>query len=112
MERLYRDLLALRRDDPVLRIQDRVECRATAPTPEVIAIHRFHDGRHRLALVNFGEKARLPWVSLGLPDLPGPGGRVLWWSGDPRYGDDGAPPALDGDVVSLPARCALLVGWS
>ena len=40
---LYRTLLHLRRDDPVLRHQDRASTRARALTDDVLAIRRWHD---------------------------------------------------------------------
>jgi maltooligosyltrehalose trehalohydrolase len=52
---LYRTLLGLRRDDPVLRHQDRARTCARALTDDVLAICRWHGGAERLLLANFGE---------------------------------------------------------
>jgi maltooligosyltrehalose trehalohydrolase len=52
---LYRTLLVLRRDDPVLRRQDRSTTRARALTDDLLAIRRWHDGSERLLLANFGD---------------------------------------------------------
>jgi maltooligosyltrehalose trehalohydrolase len=54
---LYRDLLAMRRDDPVLKRQDRLAMRARALSQHVLAIRRSHDGQERLLLANFGDEA-------------------------------------------------------
>jgi maltooligosyltrehalose trehalohydrolase len=56
---LYRALLTLRRDDPVLKHQDRLATRARALDEHVLAIRRFHDGRERLLLANFGDEAAI-----------------------------------------------------
>jgi maltooligosyltrehalose trehalohydrolase len=52
---LYRTLLGLRRDDPVVRCQDRSATRARALTDDLLAIRRWHDGAERLLLANFGD---------------------------------------------------------
>jgi len=52
---LYRTLLRLRREDPVLRNQDRRAARARALTDDLLAIRRWHDGAERLLLANFGD---------------------------------------------------------
>ena len=52
---LYRTLLRLRREDPVLRNQDRRATRARALTDDLLAIRRWHDGAERLLLANFGD---------------------------------------------------------
>ena len=58
---LYRTLLGLRRDDPVLRHQDRESTRARALTPDLLAIRRWHSSyaeqSERLLLANFDEAA-------------------------------------------------------
>jgi maltooligosyltrehalose trehalohydrolase len=103
---LYQTLLHLRRDDPVLRHQDRASTRARAITDDLLAIRRWHDGAERLLLANFGvEVARLTAAFLQALDITGTGG----W--DVRYSTPNAsPPAsavpLDGLVV--PARSAVL----
>jgi maltooligosyltrehalose trehalohydrolase len=108
VERLYRDLLALRRDDPVLRVQDRAATRARAVSAAVVAVHRRRDGAHRLALVNFGGPARVALADAVGAEAPPAGWRLRWWSGDRRYGGAGTAPAVHGGLVDLPARCAAL----
>jgi maltooligosyltrehalose trehalohydrolase len=54
---LYQTLLLLRRDDPVLRHQDRASTRARALTDDLLAIRRWLDGADRLLLANFGDVA-------------------------------------------------------
>lgn len=109
IERLHRDLLSLRRHDPVLRVQDRLRTRATAPTPDLVAMARWSEAGARLLLVNLGSEPRTAWASLnaGLP--PGPW-RTLWHSRDAAYGGDGAAPVIDAEGVTLPDRSATLLG--
>jgi maltooligosyltrehalose trehalohydrolase len=52
---LYRALLGLRREDPVLRHQDRAATRARAISDDLLAIRRWHDGAERLLLASFGD---------------------------------------------------------
>ncbi len=109
MERLYRDLLALRRHDPVLRVPDRTATHAAPLTADVLAVHRWRGAEQRLLLVNFGAAVRLP--ALESPLVP-PSASLVWWSRDARYGGDGAAPTRAHGAVHLPARCAALFAWS
>lgn len=109
MERLYRDLLALRRHDPVLRVQDRTATRALPLTDDMLAVHRRQGDEQRLLLVNFGAGVCLP--ALESPLVP-PSASLIWCSRDARYGGDGARPVLAAGEVHLPARCAALFAWS
>ena len=52
---LYRSLLHLRRDDPVLRHQDRASTRARALTDDLLGVRRWYGDSERLLLANFGE---------------------------------------------------------
>jgi maltooligosyltrehalose trehalohydrolase len=108
IERLHRDLLSLRRHDPVLRHQDRLRTSASAPTPDVMAMARWGDAGTRLLLVNLGEEERLAQASLNL-DLPAGPWRARWHSSDHAYGGDGRSAVIDGEAVTLPARCAVLL---
>ncbi len=108
MERLYRDLLTLRREDPVLRRQDRTATRAVPLTDDVLAMHRWQGEAQRLLLVNFGAAVRLPTPTT--PLLP-PSATLLWCSRDIRYGGDGAAPLRTERDLHLPARCAALFAW-
>ncbi|MER3420966.1 MAG: malto-oligosyltrehalose trehalohydrolase, partial [Chloroflexota bacterium] len=108
MERLYRDLLTLRREDPVLRVQDRAATRAAPLTDDVLAVHRWQGAAQRLLLVNFGAAAHLP---ASTPPLLPPSAVLLWCSRDTRYGGDGMVPLLTEQDLHLPARCAALFAW-
>jgi maltooligosyltrehalose trehalohydrolase len=101
---LYRALLHLRRDDPVLRLQDRSATRARALTPDLLAIRRWHAGQDRLLLANFGNEA-VKVEAAGLKQLElsdDRGWRLLLATPNA----DGASPA---DLLTLPGRSARLL---
>jgi maltooligosyltrehalose trehalohydrolase len=106
---LYTDLLALRRDDLVLAAQDRQRLHATAPSDEVVALHRWTEAGHRLVLVNFGGAMTVPLAGVLAPGGPFEGWRVTWHSNEARYGGDSAPPSLADGAVRLPASTAALL---
>lgn len=90
--RCYRDLLQIRRTDPVLSILDRRNLWAAALDEHVLAIHRWRDGDHRLLLANFGEGVPLPLSPQpSLPAIPAAAWQLLWSSAAPAYWD--SPPA-------------------
>jgi maltooligosyltrehalose trehalohydrolase len=91
MLRLHRDLLALRRADPVFAAQDAQRMHGAVLGPEAFLL-RFlaPDGGDRLVLVNLG--ATLPLVPMPEPLLAPPAGtrwKLLWHSEDPRHGGNG-----------------------
>jgi len=99
---LYRTLLHLRREDTVLRHQDRAATRARALTDDLLAVRRWHGKEERLLLANFGEQpapvaaARLKHLGL---DAAG-GWRQMW----------ATPNATSpGDVFTVPGRSARLL---
>jgi maltooligosyltrehalose trehalohydrolase len=108
---LYTDLLALRRDDPVLSFADRQALRASAPSAAVVAMHRWTAEGERLVLVNLGpERAE---VRLGdvLAERQRPGEwRTQWHSNTARYGGDGEAPRVGADTVSVPGWTAVVLG--
>ncbi len=54
---LYRSMLALRRDDPVLKVATRASMSCVAFGKELIRVRRTHAGQTRTLLVNFGASA-------------------------------------------------------
>jgi maltooligosyltrehalose trehalohydrolase len=104
---LYRTLLHLRRDDPVLRHQDRALTRARAQTDDVLAIRRWHNGAERLLLANFGDGATSgsdgDMQALGV--AAGSRWDMVYATPNVAKLDGGIP--LDGLVV--PARSAMLL---
>jgi maltooligosyltrehalose trehalohydrolase len=91
LNRLYQDLLHIRRTDPVLIDQNREHMEAQALSPNVLAVRRWRDGQERLLVVNFGDSATRiegAW-------------RVLL--------DSGAPTAVEATAVSVQARGATIL---
>jgi maltooligosyltrehalose trehalohydrolase len=89
--RLHKDLLALRREDPVFAAQDRERMHGAVLGAEAFLL-RFlgKGGDDRLLVVNLG--ASLSLVPMAEPLLAPPSGtrwRLLWHSENPRYGGDG-----------------------
>jgi maltooligosyltrehalose trehalohydrolase len=89
--RLHRDLLRLRREDPVFALQDRQRMHGAVLGPEAFLL-RFLDprGDDRLLVINLG--ATLPLLPMPEPLLAPPAGcrwRLLWHSEAPVYGGNG-----------------------
>jgi maltooligosyltrehalose trehalohydrolase len=91
---LHRDLLRLRREDPVFRTQRSGRLDGAVLGPEAFVLRFFaDDGADRLLVVNFGRDLRL--ANAPEPLLAPPAGmlwRVLWSSEAPKYGGAGTPP--------------------
>jgi maltooligosyltrehalose trehalohydrolase len=91
---LHRDLLRLRREDPVLRRQKHRGVDGAVLSLEAFVLRFFGDGEgDRLLLVNFGRDLR--FEPAPEPLLAPPAGcvwRVRWSSEDPRYGGSGTAP--------------------
>ncbi len=94
---LHEDLLRLRREDPVFRVQGAggIDGAVLGPSAFVLRFFAPEQG-DRLLVVNLGkdlELAPAPEPLLGPPE----GGRweTVWDSEQPKYGGSGAPPAED-----------------
>ena len=106
---LHRDLLRLRREDPVFR-EGRLD--GAVLGPEAFVIRFFgEDGGDRLLLVNLGVDLDLePVPEPLLAPLRGLCWEVLWSSEDPRYGGSGAPPPEDEEGCwRLPGQAAVVM---
>jgi maltooligosyltrehalose trehalohydrolase len=55
VQRLYANLLRLRREDPVLTVQDRRATEARAVSHDVLSVRRWRDASERVLVVNFGD---------------------------------------------------------
>ena len=107
----YRDLLKLRREDPVFRAQRTDWIHGAVLGHRAFAL-RFFGGVHgdRLVLVNLGHDLHLrpmPEPLLAPPD----GGQweLLWCSEDPRYAGSGCPPIRTTGVWKIPGHCAVVM---
>src|SRR5262249_27953111 len=95
---LHRDLLRLRREDPVLRAPRRGEFDGAVLGAHAFVLRYFAAAGDRLLVVNLGIDLHLE--STSEPLLAPPEGmiwQIAWSSEDPRYGGRGALP-LDIDV--------------
>jgi len=110
----HRDLLSLRREDPVIRKQDRNRMAGAVLGPAALAL-RYFDPEHgdRLLLVNYGvglelRPAREPLLSPG--ELRH--WRLLWSSNDVRYRGPGIVHPEGPRGWNLPGQCAALLALS
>ncbi|GIX47326.1 MAG: hypothetical protein KatS3mg131_1537 [Candidatus Tectimicrobiota bacterium] len=110
MQRLYADLLRLRRADPVLAQQDRFLLDAWAATPDLLVVAWRHPRTPRLLLANFGAATQLHRSALRT-SLPPGAGRVLLDTAARDYGGRGARSTVTATALSLPAHTALLLAW-
>ena len=105
---LHRDLLALRRRDPVIRAQggNGVQIDGAVLATEAFAL-RFQasdEGDDRLLIVNLGlERVLRPAPEPLLAPPAGASWRLTWSSEDPRYGGGGTPPLRDRALGAAPA---------
>jgi maltooligosyltrehalose trehalohydrolase len=110
---MVRDLLRLRRDDPVFRAQRPGGVDGAVLGPGAFALRYFAEAGHhedRLLVVNLG--ADLPLPAAPEPLLAPPAGRswsLAWSSDDPRYGGQGAAPVITDEGIRLPGEAAVVL---
>jgi maltooligosyltrehalose trehalohydrolase len=110
---LHRDLLQLRREEPVFRrVQRRGDLDGAVIAPEAFILRYFGTGSDdRLLLFNFGSDLHLEIAPE--PLLAPPAGRrwsVQWSSEDPAYGGCGAAaPETEEQGWVLAGRCAMVL---
>jgi maltooligosyltrehalose trehalohydrolase len=108
---LHRDLIKLRKSEPLFSRQDR-RFDGAILGPEAFVVRFFSDGYHndRLLLINLGTELRLmqsPEPLLGPPENTE--WVVQWSTEDPRYGGNGTA-ALDSDLNwIIPAQAAVVL---
>ncbi len=109
---LFRELLRLRRDDPVLRRQDRWNLLAEGLGVALIAVERWDgEGRRRLLLANLGDEAHL---SLDEQAWLGEAAALTWQpilaTSEERFAGPGVAPSplVPGTTIVLPPACAAL----
>jgi maltooligosyltrehalose trehalohydrolase len=107
---LHRDLLRLRREDPVFRAQGEGGFDGAVLAPHAFALRWFGGGDgDRLLVVNLGADlhlARVPEPLLAPPD--GQAWATALTSEDPRYGGHGAMPLRE-DGWRVTAECAFVL---
>jgi maltooligosyltrehalose trehalohydrolase len=108
---LFRDLLALRRDDPVFASQRADRIHGSVLGADALALRYFGEsGDDRLVLLNLGRDLRTGNVAE--PLLAPPAGRawaLRWTSESPRYGGRGIPPVSAGDDWRIVGHGAIVL---
>jgi maltooligosyltrehalose trehalohydrolase len=111
---LYGELLHLRRDDPVLRMQDRWRMLTAAPSASLLAVERWNEQEERrLLLVNFGDRTAF---DAGAQEWLGESAsrtwRVMFSTAEARFGGPGIDAErlalAPGRAIELPERSATL----
>jgi maltooligosyltrehalose trehalohydrolase len=96
----HRELLALRRSDPVLRAaRARRMPVAGMASGRAAVLDLQAGGERRVIAVNFGEATAVPTVDAGRL-------RLVLHSGEPRFGGNAAEPVAEGGAIRLPAHHA------
>ncbi|MGQ7792335.1 alpha-amylase family glycosyl hydrolase [Faunimonas sp. B44] len=106
---LHRDLIRLRREDPVLSHSD-IAIDGAVLGPEAFALRFLSAADDRLLLVNLGPD--LFRRSIADPLVAPPAGgewRLAWSSERPQYGGSGTPPVETPEGWRLPAHSAILM---
>jgi maltooligosyltrehalose trehalohydrolase len=109
---LHCDLLRLRREDPVFRVQRPSGMDGAVLGPEAFVLRFFgEEGDDRLLMVNLGRDLALePTPEPLLAPPPDRGWTIVWSSEDPRYGGGGTA-ALEGVANwHLPGHAAVVLG--
>ncbi len=107
---LHRDLLKLRREDPVFRAQGADGLDGAVLNPELFLVRFFAARDDRLLIVNLGMDAHLNPVPEPLLAPPRDmSWRPLWSSEDPRYGGLGASPSESVEGWFIPGKAAFVL---
>jgi maltooligosyltrehalose trehalohydrolase len=110
MVALHRDLLALRRQDPVFRAQRADWIHGAVLSPDAFVLRFFGDqSGDRLLIINLGrtlhfEPCREPLLA---PPREGQW-EIIWCSEDPKYRGPGCPPVRQPDGWLIPGHCAVV----
>jgi maltooligosyltrehalose trehalohydrolase len=109
---LHRDLLRLRREDPVISRQGKDGFDGAVLSASAFVVRFFSPGYRddRLLVVNLGMDLALnpaPEPLLGSPASTE--WQVLWSTEDPRYGGCGTAPLDSDENWNIPARAAVVL---
>lgn len=109
---LHRDLLRLRRSDPVIRLQGELGLDGAVLADHCFVLRYFAPvDCDRLLIVNLGIDRDLhPSPEPLLAPCTERGWRILWSSEDLRYGGSGTAPLETEDGWKIPGRSAVLLG--
>lgn len=105
------DLLRIRREDPVFRLQAHFGIDGAVLAPEAFVLRYFtKDSDDRIVLVNLGIDLRLDYIPE--PLIAPPEGRIwqiLWSSEDVRYGGKGTPPVERDGRWDIPGKATVVL---
>ena len=109
---MHRDLLRLRKEDPLLGKSPSGSFDGAVLGPSSFVLRFFgREQNYRLIVVNLGQGQRMdpaPEPLLAPPDAHD--WQIQWSSEDPRYGGDGTPPLeTEDENWCLPAYCTVLL---
>jgi maltooligosyltrehalose trehalohydrolase len=109
---LHRDLIALRRADPVLAAEGGPRVDGAILAADAFVLRYFGGDRgDRLLVINLGYAYDLAPAPEPLLAPPAPGGWTLLWSSDsPRYGGPGMPAVTTDADWRIPGQSALFFG--
>ncbi|MYZ46497.1 malto-oligosyltrehalose trehalohydrolase [Rhizobiales bacterium L72] len=108
---LHRDLISLRRSDPVLTAPGTRLDGAVVDKQAFVLRFFGATGEDRLLVVNLGSQVNRD--SIAEPLVAPPAGsrwQIVWSSEDPRYGGAGTPPVESDRGWRMPAEAAILMG--
>jgi maltooligosyltrehalose trehalohydrolase len=107
---MHRDLLRLRREDPVIAARRPGGVDGAVLGPGAFVLRFFGEEEDRLLLVNLEMELHLdPAPEPLLAPLEGCTWDVMWSSEDLRYGGSGMPPIYSEENWRLPGRAAILM---
>jgi maltooligosyltrehalose trehalohydrolase len=108
---LHRDLLTLRRADPVFCLHDAERLHGFALNRDALVLRYLgRDDDTRLLVVNFGGELALPSISHPLSAPPaGKRWQILWSSEDPAYRGSGVPQLDTDEGWRVPAEAAVVL---
>jgi maltooligosyltrehalose trehalohydrolase len=108
---LHRDLIKLRREEPVFRAQRNRGLDGAVLGPEAFVLRFFgENGDDRLLVVNFGLDLHLdpaPEPLLAPPEAMR--WEIIWSSENPMYGGSGTPPVDTPDNWWIPGHAAVVL---
>jgi maltooligosyltrehalose trehalohydrolase len=109
--RLHRDLLRLRREDPVLAQVGTSDVRieSAAPTAAILLIRYISQDGHRLLVLNLGTDHVSAMNDALFAPLPGTHWSVQWFSEHPDYGGGGAVPFVGPGRWLIRGHAAMLL---
>jgi maltooligosyltrehalose trehalohydrolase len=107
---MYRALLTLRREDPVLRRQDRTHMQAIAASEQLLIIRMWDGPEERLVVCNVGLAVDATPEAAGVPrDLIDFEWRVLLSTNERRFGGTDDRVRFDAELIAMPPHTAVVL---